>query len=102
MLAVNRRYLMTSRCQPDLFLQDDPDLFEDQPAPVYRADPDEVRADLNRILTQARAAAAMPWPAKTVRLYQTIFPQMARWLPDDEAAQLCLAFESEMARLNAA
>jgi hypothetical protein len=47
--------------QGDLFGQDDQDdLLEDQPTPVYRADPDEVRAELHRILLEARAAQKMP------------------------------------------
>jgi hypothetical protein len=44
----------------------------------------------------------MPWDAKGVLLYRTIFPQMTNWLPDEEAAQLRFEFEAELARLNAA
>ncbi len=44
----------------------------------------------------------MPWERQTVLLYQTIFPQMANWLPDEEAAQLRLAFAGEMERLKGA
>jgi hypothetical protein len=39
---------MTSPRQSDSSQQDD--LFEDQPTPVYRADPDQVRAELCKIL----------------------------------------------------
>lgn len=90
--------------QPDLFGDEpEPDLFgPDYAPPVYRADPDEVRAELNKILAEARAAAVVPWPRERADLYQLIFPQMARWLPDEEAAQLCFAFEQEMERLAAA
>ena len=35
-------------------------------------------------------------------LYRTIFPQMTNWLPEEEAAQLRFAFDTEMARLEAA
>jgi hypothetical protein len=59
------------------------DLFEDQPTPVYHADPDQVRADLYRILAEARAARKMPWEPKRVSLYRTIFPQMTNWLPEE-------------------
>jgi hypothetical protein len=52
------------------------------------------------MLAEARATKTLP--AKTVCLYQTIFPQMSKWLPDDEAAQLCFEFEAELARLKAA
>jgi len=90
--------------QPDLFLDDtQPELFADeQPTPVYRADPDRVRARLNKILAEARAAQKLPWEPATVSLYRTIFPQMTNWLPEDEAAQLRFEFEAELARLEAA
>ena len=88
--------------QRDLFLDDEADLFdEDRPTPVFRADPDKVRVRLHKILTEARVAQTMPWNAKEVRLYQTIFPQMTNWLPDNEAAQLRFGFETELARLGA-
>jgi hypothetical protein len=35
-------------------------------------------------------------------LYRTIFPQMTNWLPAEEGAQLRFAFETELARLEAA
>lgn len=89
--------------QPDLFHSDpQPDLLENRPEHVYRADPDEVRRDLLRLLAQARAAQTMPWDARKVRLYRTIFPQMSLWLPDEEAAQLRIEFDAELARLEAA
>jgi hypothetical protein len=94
---------MASSRQGDLFgndQQDDP--FEDQPTPVYRADPDQVRADLHKILAEARAAQTIPWDPRRVSLYRTIFPQMTNWLPEEEAAQLCFEFETELARLEAA
>ena len=76
---------MASPQQGDLFGHDEQDdLFDDAPTPVYRADPDQVRADLHRILLEARAAQKMPWEPKRVSLYRTIFPQMTNWLPDDE------------------
>jgi hypothetical protein len=50
----------------------------------------------------ARGAAKLPWDAPTLSLYQTIFPQMTRCLPEAEAVQLCFAFEQEMERLKAA
>jgi len=78
------------------------ELFDENAPPVlYRGDPDRVRARLHKILAEARAAQTMPWDRNKVRLYQTIFPQMINWLPDDEAAQLLLEFEAELARLAA-
>ena len=47
-----------------------------------------MRAELHKILAEARAAKTMPWDASKVSLYQTIFPQMANWLREEEAAQL--------------
>jgi hypothetical protein len=91
---------MTST-QTDLFGQDD-EAEEDQPTPVYRADPDQVREDLYKILAKARAAKKMPWDSRQVSLYRTIFPQMTNWLPEDEGAQLRFDFETELARLEAA
>ncbi|HTT83877.1 MAG TPA: hypothetical protein VMF67_10380 [Rhizomicrobium sp.] len=88
---------------PDLFLSDpQPELLEDQPEHVYRADPEEVRRDLMRLLMQVRSAQVMPWEPRKVRLYRTIFPQMSQWPPDDEEKQLCFEFETDLARLEAA
>jgi hypothetical protein len=72
------------------------------PTPEYRADPDAVRAELYKILAEARAAQTLPWEPKTVLLYRTIFPQMTNWLPDEEGAQLRFEFEAEIKRLEAA
>ena len=92
-----------ARQQLDLFAPEQPELFdEDAPAPVFRADPDEVRADVLRILAEARAARTIPWDYEKTRLYRTIVPQMVRWLPDEEALQLRREFESELRRLEAA
>ena len=89
--------------QPDLFTTDEQsELFGDRPTPEYRADPDEVRAELYRILAEARAARTLPWKPEKAALYRTIFPQMANWLPDEEATQLRFEFETEMKRLEAA
>jgi hypothetical protein len=95
---------MASSRQSDLFQDDQKsDLFgEDSPTPEYRPDPDSVRAELYKILAEARAAQRLPWEPKTVLLYRTIFPQMVNWLPDDEGAQLRFEFEAELTRLNAA
>ncbi len=94
---------MTSR-QPDLFGPDpQADLFdEDAPTPVYRADPDEVRAELLQVLAEARAAKTLPWEPGRAAFWRTVFPQMANWLPDDEANQVRFDFAAELARLDAA
>ena len=90
--------------QPDLFEPDpDPDLFgEDRPPLLYRADPVEVRMELQALLAQAKAAATLPWSRADLLYHQTVFPQMSRWLPSEEAAQLCFEFAAELERLTAA
>ena len=94
---------MTPPRQGDLFGngQADPD-DDDFETPEYHADPDKVRNELHRILAEVRAAHAIPWDARRVRLYRTIFPQMTNWLPEDEGAQLRFEFETELTRLEAA
>jgi hypothetical protein len=95
---------MASSRQPDLFQSDEQtELFgEDTPTPEYRPEPDSVRAELYKILAEARAAQRLPCEPKMVLLYRTIFPQMTNWLPDDEGAQLRFEFETEIKRLEAA
>jgi hypothetical protein len=92
---------MTSPRQGDLFGTGSDD-SEDRETPTYYPDPDEVRAELHRILAEMKAANALPWDARRVALYQTIFPQMTHCLPEDEAAQLRFDFDSELKRLKAA
>ncbi len=88
----------------DLFQNDEQSgLFgEDAPTPVYRADPDAVRAESHKILAEARTAKALPWEPKMVLLYRTIFPQMTNWLPAEEGARLRFEFEEEIKRLEVA
>jgi hypothetical protein len=95
---------MTSSRQRDLFQSNEQtDRFgEDTPTPEYRADPDAVRAELHKILAEARAAQKLPWEPKTALLYRTIFPQMTNWLSDEEGAQLRFEFEAEIKRLQVA
>jgi hypothetical protein len=90
--------------QQDLFGTDSqPELFEAEAAPpAYRPNLDEVRARLNRILGEVRAAEKLPWDPDRAMLYRTIFPHMAGWLPEEEARQLRFEFDNEMARLKAA
>jgi hypothetical protein len=89
--------------QLDLFGESQPELpgFE-QTVTVYRVDPDEVRAELLSVLARVRAAQSFPWDARRTLYWRTVFPQMTNWLPDEEAAQLRLAFETEIRRLDAA
>ncbi len=78
---------------------------EDRMQPTARRfapDPEVVRARLHGLLSLARGAKVMPWPEQDARMWQTVFPQMANWLPDDEADQLRFAFVQEIERLRAA
>ena len=90
--------------QQDLFeAEAQAKLFEaDAAPPAYRPDLDSVRARLHKILAEARAAEKLPWDRDQLLVYRTIFPQMAGWLPEEEAAQLRFEFDTEMTRLKAA
>ena len=61
-----------------------------------------MRLELKALLEKAKAASSLPWSREDLRYHQTVFPQMSRWLPDEEAAQLCLEFDQELKRLLAA
>lgn len=81
---------------------DDDGLVPHQPQPDITPDPERVRRRLHDVLERARAAPAEPWPEKKQRVWQIVFPNMAKWLPEDEAEQLRFAFTQEMERLRAA
>jgi hypothetical protein len=94
---------MSSPRQGDLFGSDEPNPSDENfETPTYYPDPDEVRAELNKILNEMRAAQSMPWDNARTAVYRTIFPQMSQCLPEDEGAQLRFQFEEELARLEAA
>lgn len=62
--------------------------------------PDEVREDLHAMLELARAVTAETlWDQRTYRYNKVVFPQMSRWLPDDERDQLCFEFFKELERI---
>ena len=86
--------------QGDLFQADLSD--EARPPLVFTPDPGKVRHELHALLERAKAASTMPWSQQDLRYHQTVFPQMSRWLPDQEAEQLCFAFAREIERLLAA
>jgi hypothetical protein len=72
------------------------------PVRCYLPDPEKVRERLMALLEKARSAEKMPWSERDARMWQIVFPNMANWLPDDEAAQLRFEFAQEMERLTAA
>ena len=69
------------------------------PAQRYIPDPEKVRQRLRLLLEKARSAATMPWSERDARMWQSIFPNMANWLPEEEAEQLRFEFAREMQRL---
>lgn len=81
---------------------DDPDRIPHPPAPSYLPDPADIRRRLHALLDTARNARRMPWPDKDAQVWQIVFPQMANWLPDEEADQLRFQFAQEIERLKAA
>jgi len=90
-------------------MPDEPDLFgpaqlglglEDTRPDPTAIDPEEVRQELRALLDLARSAQDVaPWDRRTHRYHQVVFPQMANWLPTDEAEQLCFAFARELERI---
>jgi hypothetical protein len=95
---------MARSTQPDLFgAEEQTELFDAEAAPpAYRPDLDAVRKRLHRILAEARAAEKLPWDKDKLLVYRTVFPRMTGWLPEEEGAQLMFAFDTELARLEAA
>jgi hypothetical protein len=88
--------------QLTLFGEDQPELPGVAERAAVRVDPDEVRAELLRVLAQVRAAQSFPWDARRTLYWRTVSPQMTNWLPDGGAAQLRFEFETEIRRLDAA
>lgn len=68
------------------------------PAVSYLPDPADVRRRLHAVLDRARSADRVPWKERDARMWQIVFPNMANWLPDEEAQQLRLAFAEAMER----
>ena len=88
---------------PDLFGTNpsQPDMFADhRPAPRKVMDfQAEARRRLEKVLAEAKAAERMPWSQRELEKWQILFPQMAGWLPDNEANQFCFEFAQEVERL---
>lgn len=73
---------------------------DEKPVESWTPDPDEVREDAQAILASARAVTAEAlWDQRTYRYNKVVFPQMTRWLPDDERDQLCFEFFRELERI---
>lgn len=64
-----------------------------------RIDPDDVRRRLAAMLDDILTAGdELPWSIEKARYNRTVFPQMANWLPHDEAEALRDRFRAELAR----
>ena len=92
---------MSRSSQPDLFGKQ-ADLFGPPPKQSYEPSLEKVRAEVHKVLEKSRIAKEMPWTAKEVAFWKTVFPQMTNWLPKEEADQARAAFWEEMTRLEAA
>ena len=89
----------------DLFHHDEQPRLELGDSPRRQSadfDPDEVREEMEIMLAAARSVTADSlWDARTFKYNSLVFPQMARWLPDEEAAQYCFDFAREIERIEA-
>ena len=66
----------------------------------YAPEVADVRVELLDILATIRTAdGGSPWDERTLRYHRTVFPQMARWLPNDERDRLCFEFAREADRI---
>ena len=91
---------MSRSSQTDLFGAQ-PDLFGPPPKQSYAPTLATVRAEVEKVLEKARIAKDMPWTAKEVAFWKTVFPQMTNWLPEPEREQARAAFWEEINRLEA-
>lgn len=91
---------MSRSSQPDLFGRQ-ADLFGPPPKPSYAPSLEKVRTEVNKVLEKAQIAREMPWTAKEVAFWKTVFPQMTNWLPEEEREQARAAFWEEITRLEA-
>ena len=92
----------------DLFGHSPPqrDMFTSTEAPVARGPikhtPDTIRAEMLRLLAEARAASTVPWTPRDLQSHRAMFPYMAEWLKGGEGEQLLMEFRAELDRLGAA
>src|SRR4051794_3865682 len=70
-----------------------------EPPPPGGHTSETIRSQMHKLIAQARAASATPWPLRQTRTHMVMFPYMAEWLPKEEGEQLLLEFKSEMHRL---
>jgi hypothetical protein len=76
------------------------DLFGSSPRPLPRLPTaEDVRPELIEVLDRLRRSETMPFSPKELRFWRAVFPQMSRWLPDDERTAMGAAFAAELTRL---
>lgn len=73
-----------------------------QPKKSDEPDPAVIRQRLHGLLATAKSAKSMPWNEHDAGVWQIVFPNMANWLPEEEASQLRFEFAQEMQRLSKA
>src|SRR5437764_1251690 len=73
--------------------------FDPRPPPPGGHTPETIRAKMLKLIAEARAAQATPWPLRQTRSHMVMFSYMAEWLPKDEGEQLLMEFVVEMRRL---
>ena len=71
------------------------------PSRTSLPDPQAIRVKLGRLLETLRASETMPLSDRDLRMWQTVVPNMTRWLPDDEADAIRTEFAHELERLGA-
>lgn len=76
-------------------------MFDEQPvhAPPKRLTAEDIRQEMLALLAKARTAETMPWTPRELRTHTVLFPEMARWLPEEEGEQLLMEFMLEVERL---
>jgi hypothetical protein len=75
------------------------DMFGPPPRRSYAPDPEKARQKLLAMLAAVKGADENPWSDDELGLNKVIFPQMANWLPEEEAARLRAEFAAEVARI---
>jgi len=61
--------------------------------------PSTIRRRLTGLLETLRSAQSMPFSDRDIRMWQAVVPNMAKWLPEEEANEIRQSFAEEMDRL---
>ncbi len=62
---------------------------------IPKPKPEDVRRRLKGIIRKLRESDELPFTLADFRSWRVVFPQMSRWLPDEEACELKEAFFRE-------